>query len=217
MPLQRPGDMLAHQRRGAVAMPAQAGHGVGIAGRRVAQRHGDVAQPALVADAADGRAGQAGVELLRASSPSDRSAAARPGHGGARNPPRRSGARTCSTGTPAGSRRSRRCGCRAAGAAAPGSAPDARWSGRRCSAARPARRAPRWRRWGTRRCRRGRCRNGRRRARPPAAAGRCRSRPERTTTRRAGRSDRCACRSSRGPACSASGFSSTGALSQNTR
>ena len=45
-------------------MPVQAGHSRPITSRCIAQRHRDVALPAFVADAADGRAGQAGVELV---------------------------------------------------------------------------------------------------------------------------------------------------------
>ena len=47
--------MLTQQRRGVVE-PRFQGGGNGGCGWRVAQRHGDIAQPAFMADAADGRA-----------------------------------------------------------------------------------------------------------------------------------------------------------------
>src|SRR5690242_21604583 len=50
---QRPGDVLAHQRRGILAPRRQRGQHLRRA-RRVAECHGDVAQPAHVADAVDG-------------------------------------------------------------------------------------------------------------------------------------------------------------------
>src|SRR6185369_5713167 len=60
---QRPGHMLADQCRGIVPARPQGGED-SRRRRRIAQRDGDVAQPSLVADAADRRTLEARVELV---------------------------------------------------------------------------------------------------------------------------------------------------------
>ena len=54
--------MLAHQVGGMVRACPECRHDVGMF-RRVAQSHGDVAQPLDIADAIDGTARQLGVEV----------------------------------------------------------------------------------------------------------------------------------------------------------
>ena len=60
---QRPGDMLAQQRRGVVLTRCQSRDDRRRA-RGVAERDGDIAQPALVSDPANRAARQARVELI---------------------------------------------------------------------------------------------------------------------------------------------------------
>ena len=60
---QCPGDMFADQVGWMVAVGVQGGQGRGV-GWRIAQSDGDVAQPALMADASDRRPGQPGLELI---------------------------------------------------------------------------------------------------------------------------------------------------------
>ena len=84
--------------------------------------------------------------------------------------------RTCSTGTPPGNRRSRRCGCRSPRGIRAGSGPCARSSGTRCSAAHRAGRARGRRRSGRRPGRRCTSRSGPRAARRARTSAWCRSR-----------------------------------------
>src|SRR5690554_6644490 len=58
---ERPADVFAHERRGIVHPGTQRGHRA-RAVARIAQSHREVAQPALVADAADRAAGEAFLE-----------------------------------------------------------------------------------------------------------------------------------------------------------
>src|SRR5436190_11230745 len=63
MPLQRPGDMFTDERGRMIGARAQCrNHHWRL--RCVAQRDRDVAQPPLVADAADGRAFEAAIEFV---------------------------------------------------------------------------------------------------------------------------------------------------------
>ena len=55
MPVEGPGDMLAHQGRSVITAGIQGVYDSGVA-RRITQSDGYIAQPALIADAADGRA-----------------------------------------------------------------------------------------------------------------------------------------------------------------
>src|SRR5690606_35990240 len=63
MPPQCPGHVLAHQRRRMLAPRLECGHDLGRSGR-IAKGHGDIAQPALVAAAADRAALGAAQELV---------------------------------------------------------------------------------------------------------------------------------------------------------
>src|SRR5437764_2701459 len=62
MALERPAHMLAHERRRMIRTRAQRREDA-RRGRCVAERHRDVPEPALVADAADGRAFEALIEF----------------------------------------------------------------------------------------------------------------------------------------------------------
>jgi hypothetical protein len=112
---QRPFHMLAHDGRCMLTTRFERCHDEGRL-RCIPQRHCDVAQPALVAAATDRAAFGAAQEFVFL--PREQARSAWPGRGrcGRGNPVRRCASRTCSTGTPAGSRRSRRCGCRSAAA-----------------------------------------------------------------------------------------------------
>ncbi len=108
-----------------------------VAWRRLLPRpHGEVAQPAFMADAADRAAFEPLVELGLGPAGTGRPCRARRSHCARRNRAAWPGARTCSTGRPAGSRRNHRRGCPSGRGIPLESAPCARWSGRRCSAGR---------------------------------------------------------------------------------
>jgi hypothetical protein len=116
--------------------------------RRIAQPHRQVAQPALVADAADRAALHAAVEFLFFPSEQFHQAGLAQAIALVEIGQQSRAGRTCSMGRPAGNRRSRRCGCRSAAAGLPGCCPSARSSGRKCSAAHRAGRGRGWRRSG---------------------------------------------------------------------
>src|ERR1700752_3336760 len=63
LPVHRPADVLADDRRGIVGASRQRGHDALVRGR-VAERHGDVAEPAFIAGAAQRRPGRARLPLL---------------------------------------------------------------------------------------------------------------------------------------------------------
>ena len=130
--------------------------------------------------------------------------------------PRGRPARTCSTDTPRGSRRSRRCGCPSARAGRAGSGPCARWSDTRCSAAHRAGRAPETRWSGRRRGRPGTSRSDRSRRRPAASSSVVKIAP-RNSHEPCSRDTRLVCLPCQPrPAAAASGFSITAAVSTNT-
>ena len=139
-PRQRPHGRAAHQRRGIVEQPLGLRGERGIA--RIADRDQHIAHEAVAPDALDRRFGKQRAErrIVEPRQFGERRRAQR--RRARRASPRGRPARTCSTGRPRGSRRSRRCGCPSRRAARAGSGPCARWSGTRCSAAHRAGRAP---------------------------------------------------------------------------
>ena len=199
---QRPGDVFAHHgRRDARARDCQR-RDHRRRRRRIAQRHRDVAQPALVARCGGSPSLRCGCrnsvfvprEQLHQRGAVEVVARAEirlVGALGELVPGADQLAVVAAEDAVADQRR----------AVLPESRLRARWSGSRCSAAHPGGRARRSPGSGRRRCSACRCRNARWRAHRPAAAGRCRFRRGRTSCRRPCRSGRCACRSSRGRRC----------------
>jgi hypothetical protein len=154
-----------------------------IAGERwrVAERDGDVAQPAL-----DGRfcgsrcppGGALNSSSLHAKRSVSGGGVEAVAHGEVAG---RRCAQSGSTDSTVGSRRSRKCGCRSAAAARPGWRPAIRSSGRKCTGGRPLRRGDDRRRRAGVEAAPAVCRSDRRSAGRRAAAGWCRSRRENAT------------------------------------
>ena len=206
----------AHQRRGVVETGRHRRDKLGSRLGRVADRDQHVSDKAVAADALDRGAGEQGAEC-RVVEPGQLGETRR-GQFRAGQEIRffRGAGEFVPRDRPRGNRRSHRCGCRSAGAARAGSGPYARSSDTRRSAVHRAGREPGTRPSGRRRDSAGRRRNGRLPAGRAAMPGSDRSRRETARSRNRATRGSCACPASRCPACCASGFSMTGAVSTNT-